>query len=611
MPFTDYVAFPGSEKLPHPRAELLAPLADDARFAITIMLRDDERAIVRDYLDSVGLTSVEDRGETLRVAGSAAQFQSAFRVSLAEARVDGQVIRHRSGSIMVPKELVGPVTAILDLDSRPQARPHLTLSPRTATAYTIPQLAARYGAPTSGVGTLGTIGIISLGGGVSPADVSGAGEDPSLTAVKLVDGATNAYTGDPNSADAENALDEQISGFAAAKRIIYIAPNTDGGFVDAILAAVNDCSVISVSWGSEEANWTQQAVAAMEQAFAKAVAAGISVFVASGDSGSSDGGSGLNVDYPAASPNVCGCGGTTITGAQVGQETAWADGGGGYSKLASRPAWQSGSNPMRGVPDLAADADPSTGWIIYLKGEVQFGGTSCVAPFMAGMCELLQRQTGKKFGNFAQTIAPFASVACIDITQGSNGAYKAGTGWDPCTGWGAPICVAMLQPLGGTAPQPTPPTKLTVNPTIPRGVVAGVPAQFSAIANLAGATFIWSFDGVTGSGQSVVKIFAQQGTFTGSVTASAAGQTATSAFTVVVTAPSTPKPGPTPPRQLQPDPTKPLGGFLAWLCGYGSWQGDPVPPQAQIQTEVTAFLPWLQEVQWTNPVNKTSGTGLA
>ena len=209
-----------------------------------------------------------------------------------------------------------------------------------------------------------------------------------------VDGATNSPSGDPASADGEVNLDIQVAGAVApASRIaVYFTPNTDQGFYDAISAAIHDKtrkpSVISISWGMPEDRWTPQAMNAFNALFHDAALLGIAVCVAAGDNGSSDGETdGANhVDFPASSPWVLGCGGTTLieSNGQVSSETVWNDGsqggatGGGVSQHFSKPAYQQkinvplpiDSNPTgRGVPDVAGNADPDTGYFVIVGDE--------------------------------------------------------------------------------------------------------------------------------------------------------------------------------------------------------------------------------------------------
>src|SRR6202011_1072179 len=196
-----------------------------------------------------------------------------------------------------------------------------------------------------------------------------------------------------------------------AKIVVYFAPNTDAGFLDAITTAIHDTthkpSVISISWGGPESSWTAQAMTAMDDAFQAAASLGITVCVASGDNGSSDGvaGGGDHVDFPASSSFVLACGGTSLRTQQgaIASETVWNNGagggasGGGISSVFALPAWQKGLSArkgngasiprtMRGVPDVAGDADPATGYNVRVDGsDTVIGGTSAVAPLWAAL----------------------------------------------------------------------------------------------------------------------------------------------------------------------------------------------------------------------------------
>jgi subtilase family serine protease len=190
----------------------------------------------------------------------------------------------------------------------------------------------------------------------------------------------------------------------------------------------------------------------MEQAATAATAAGMIVFAASGDNDSSDGGPNpANVDLPASAPHVIGCGGTSKTATS---ETVWNNDpgnpsgegtGGGFSTLFPLPTWQIGApnGPGRMVPDVAANADPNTGYNIVLHGQpVVIGGTSAVAPLYAG----LFASFGNKFGFITPEL--YLNPVCFnDITQGDNGAFRAGIGPDPCTGIGSPIGLKLANLL--------------------------------------------------------------------------------------------------------------------------------------------------------------------
>ena len=251
--------------------------------------------------------------------------------------------------------------------------------------------------------------------------------------------------------------------------VVYFAPNTNRGFANAVLAAVHDTqrkpSIISISWGTAEERWPLGARRLMNQSLQAAAAMGVSVFVAAGDSGSSDGvpGRRAHVDFPASSPFAVGCGGTHLrgTGGQIANETVWNDPGdgatgGGVSALFAVPAYQASINPTsanstghgRGVPDVAGDASPLTGYNVLVDGAAgPIGGTSAVAPLWAALVARIQQQIG-------YSVAPILPAlyatpqAFHDITVGSNGAYSAKRGWDACTGLGSPNGTALAAALG-------------------------------------------------------------------------------------------------------------------------------------------------------------------
>jgi len=283
-----------------------------------------------------------------------------------------------------------------------------------------------------------------------------------------VDGGSNS-PGDPSGADGEVELDIQVAGSAApgANIAVYFAPNSDQGFVDAITTAVHDLtnkpSVLSISWGGPESSWSQSSVTALDNACQSAGALGVTITVASGDSGSSDGTNGTVVDFPASSPHVLACGGTELfaNGTAIAEEVVWDDqpqggaSGGGFSGVFPVPTWQASALPAgstgRGVPDVSGDASPETGYNIVVDGQPEVvGGTSAVAPLYAGLIALINQQLTSQNEPSAGFINPMLyqnTSDFNDITQGNNGAYSAGPGWDACTGLGSPKGAALLSAL--------------------------------------------------------------------------------------------------------------------------------------------------------------------
>jgi kumamolisin len=192
---------------------------------------------------------------------------------------------------------------------------------------------------------------------------------------------------------------------------------------------------------------------------------GITITVASGDNGSSDGvADGKNhVDFPASCPYVLATGGTHLVTAKgvITGETVWNGGaqggatGGGYSSVFPRPDWQSTdvTQNNRGVPDVAGNADPETGYNILVDGqEMVVGGTSAVAPLWAGLVVLMGLKLNRRLGFINPLLYGMDQGSDFrDITKGTNGEYSAEPGWDACTGLGTPRGAALLQALTGAS----------------------------------------------------------------------------------------------------------------------------------------------------------------
>lgn len=455
---------------------------------------------------------------TLVLRGPAAKMEQAFGVTLHTY----QHLKHNKhfhcyqGAISVPADHAPRIEAILGLDTRPIAYSHLRWLGGKAEAqgvirasaagasYSPPQVAALYGFPQNLTGTGQTIGILELGGGYEASDITTFFQSlgltpPTVTAVS-VDGGTNVPGGDPTGADGEVALDIQVAGAIApgAKIVVYFSPNTDQGFIDTITTAVHDTTnkpgVLSISWGGPESGWSAASRTSLDNACQSAAALGVTITVASGDNGSTDGGTGNNVDFPASSPHVLACGGTRLTGsgATISSEIVWNDQpsggatGGGVSTVFALPTWQANANVPkastntggRGVPDVSGDASPESGYSVLVDGQQQVvGGTSAVAPLWAGLITLVNQgrvQAGLATAGFINPTLYATPAALRDITSGSNGTFKAATGWDACTGLGSPNGTAVLQALdtgastsapgggstgsgGGTAPTTPPP----------------------------------------------------------------------------------------------------------------------------------------------------------
>lgn len=326
--------------------------------------------------------------------------------------------------------------------------------PRAATPqswWSVPALLTTYDWPI-GLPGGGTIGIVELGGGYAASDLdaffSSIGVlSPDVTDVS-VDGTTNSPTPGADSPDVEVALDIEVAAAAyqaatGKRATVRVYWSQDIGAAIARCAA-DGCATCSISWGADEADWGTAAAVQLQDQILAAVRAGTMVFAAAGDNDSSDGGPGAaNVDLPASAPNAIGCGGTSKPPGG-GPETVWnnepgksngSGTGGGFSTIFPTTLWKPGMPTRPGlgrmVPDVAACADPETGYRIYVHGAwTVVGGTSAVAPLYAGLAAACAKRHGVGY-------ALWRNPSCFDdVTFGDNGAYAATVGPDPCTGLG-------------------------------------------------------------------------------------------------------------------------------------------------------------------------------
>ncbi|MEV5715596.1 S53 family peptidase [Amycolatopsis mediterranei] len=514
------VALPGSERVALSDVEIVDPVAPEERITVTVLLR--RRSSIPDQLiegpDTLSRAALADRhgadpadveavrvamsgagltvvgtdlpSRRVTVAGTAEALMRTFGAELQIVRdASGFQHRARSGELRLPAALDGIVIAVLGLDNRPQAEARFRASqPEAARSFRPDALGKVYGFPANTDGAGQTIAIVELGGGFRQSELDTYFDGLGIPAPRVVavgvDGGQNLPSGDAGSADGEVLLDIEVAGALAsgARQVVYFAPNTDRGFVDAVTTAVHadpTPAAVSISWGAPEDKWTAQARRAFDAALADAAALGVTVTAAAGDRGSADGegGGGLHTDFPASSPHLLACGGTKLAvadGGTVASETVWNGGdrggatGGGVSVAFGLPAYQRNAGvdkrrktgkPGRGVPDVAAVADPATGYEVLVDGErLVFGGTSAVAPLWAALVARLTQALGRPLGllNTAlyDGVQPGRTQPGFrDVTEGDNdisgehGPYPARAGWDACTGLGVPDGEALLAAL--------------------------------------------------------------------------------------------------------------------------------------------------------------------
>lgn len=415
------------------------------------------------------------------LAGPADRMEAAFSTRLHRYSSPRGEYRGRSGHVHVPAKVAPAIEAVLGLDDRPQAHsacravPHERVEQARSTSFTPTRIAELYDFPRHLDGSGQRIAVIELGGGFRRSRLQRYFEKlgrpmPKITAVS-VDGVRNR-PGVDQTADGEVVLDVEVIGAIApgAEQLVYFAPTSDRGFVDAVTTALFDPrspSVLSISWGQAEDQWTEQGRRALDQAFQAAAVLGVTVCAASGDYGWTDGVTGrqAHVDYPAASPYVLACGGThlEVIDGDIA-EVVWNDHdgnatGGGVSSFYDLPSWQRRARVPRsvdrggsgrGVPDVAGNADPETGYLIG-DGLVDhpFGGTSAVAPLWAALIAQLNQQLGARAGFLNPLLYEQVDRSVFnDVAKGGNGAYRARRlSWDACTGHGTPRGRALLEAL--------------------------------------------------------------------------------------------------------------------------------------------------------------------
>ncbi|HEY1784886.1 MAG TPA: S53 family peptidase [Pirellulales bacterium] len=345
--------------------------------------------------------------------------------------------------------------------------------------FSVPELARLYNFPPDLDGSGQTIGIIALGGGYRASDLDAYFADlmlpcPKVTAVSVL-GARNMPGSASNDVDEMVTMNLEVAAAVAPKAhiVVYFAPADPDGFIEAVRTAVHDeehsLSVLLISWGSPERNWTKTAMNQMDQVLQSAAARNITVVCDVGNSGATDGVADgqMHVDFPASSPWVLACGGTHLTaaGGTISAETVWNDGergatGGGVSRIFPTPDWQQTAKESadfeligRGLPDVAANASPSSGYRLYVEGKkVVLGGTSAATPLWAGLIALVNQGCGRNVGNINPilygTIGPKGLLRTIAGGKKELGHIKRsadGHAWNVFSGWGSPDGAKLLE----------------------------------------------------------------------------------------------------------------------------------------------------------------------
>jgi kumamolisin len=485
---------------PHDR-----PKIDASQFAQQYGAGEDAVDAVKSLAAKYGLTivKIDAPRRVVELSGTVSDLEQAFGTELHDSVIGTHTYRSRRGPLSLPSDAYPHIEAVLGLDNRPVAKPRLR--PHSVGVGYYPQeVAALYSFP-AGDGAGQTIALIELGGNLGQDDLTtyfraaGLTRMPDVRSVNVGTHAPVLY-GQDSESDGEVMLDIEVVGAIApgATIVVYFADNTDQGFYEAVSQAIHDpaTTAVSISWGSPEKGWSEQSMEAWNSLGQSATLLQVPIFVAAGDHGCADevttdaGYDGQrHVDFPGTCTDgvIC-CGGTRLQSDQgtITAETVWNDGdgwatGGGVSTYFPVPDWQKGLSAedgsplhMRGVPDIAAVADPRTGIKVRSNGaDGVTGGTSAVAPQWAALTALLSQQLGRKVGFFLPVLYQKPS-ATHDIVKGNNSVfgipgYSARAGWDACTGLGSPNGLQLLALLGGSTLPSTQPVPLGNPPVPPQG----------------------------------------------------------------------------------------------------------------------------------------------
>lgn len=455
------------------------------------------------------VTSNEPASARLGLGGTVADISDAFGVKLFDYSHPKLGDFHaRTGPVMLPAELGDAITGVFGLNNhrilRRLPQRHQTFDARMPSGsqsrpWFIPtELATIYNFPDADASSQ-CIGLLEFGGGVEESDVTAYFQKLGVPApgiqIVAVDGVSTDPTADPDSTG-EVMLDVDVAGALAggAKVAVYFSTFDEKGLVDILSTVINDSAndpaVLSVSWGWDENQpfnngilWSAAAIDHVNQSLLAVAQLGITVCVSTGDDGAEaqvkDGHA--HVNFPATSPYVLAVGGTTLharkgaNGQMAVTEVVWNDGpgsggGGGVSDITPVPSWQEGKVPRsinpgefagRAIPDVAANADPNTGYLVMNGGKFGIvGGTSASAPLWASLITRINALTGARTGNFNALLYGSIGPAGVlrDITSGNNdtdglldGQFAAGPGYDACTGWGVPDGAKLLAALKSPA----------------------------------------------------------------------------------------------------------------------------------------------------------------
>ncbi len=474
------------QEINDPNSQYYGQSITPAQFAISYAPTQAQINSVVSYLQSAGFTgvSVEPNGLLISASGTAAMAMAAFNTTLEQVLMNGQTLYVNTSPAEVPQALGGLVTAVLGLNTVGTMSSQIATpqAPQYLVSYTPSQFQTIYSATNVAPAKNAKIAIMAEG------NVTGVLSDLRIAEKAFglpqvpVDVVQVGVASDDVSGVDEWDLDTQYStGMAQQVKELYIYDTTSLSDSDLALefsrwATDDKAKAGSASLGECEVfPYLDGSMIVDDNTFLEAAAQGQTFFASAGDTGSfCPVGIGTNgvpagapfVNYPASSPYVIGVGGTTLLTNANGTydtETSWYAGGGGLSQFEGAPYWQSAAVPLlaedntRGVPDVAMDADPESGAVVYVNGAPEgVGGTSLSSPLSLGVWARTISLNPKlgfaaphiySLYDGSTTPGSYPEGGYNDIIVGSNGLYPATPGYDLNTGLGTFIVNQFTQDL--------------------------------------------------------------------------------------------------------------------------------------------------------------------
>lgn len=434
-------------------------------------------AALIDYFQSHQLKIANENTtrRTITISGALGDFQQAFGIGFTDYQNEqGQSYRMHNEEPIMPEELKSLISYIEGLHNMPPVRSRADAEAETASkttaetaflGYTPLEIAEAYDFP-EGDGEGETIGIIELGGAYIPSDMEKYFSDLGMSVPNIQTVGTDKNDSIAN--DLEVTLDIQVVGalLPKATMVLYYGSSLITAIKEAIYDPNHKPSVLSVSWAGSEFNYSVAELNEMNQLCYQASLMGITIVAASGDQGAYNSKNYLNVSVPSSLPFVLGCGGTrlTIADGQNQEEIIWNElatkrgaSGGGFSARFPVPSYQANAvanyhfykTNSAGVPDIAANADASSGYKTLYNGHYfAEGGTSAATPVWASLLVRLNQNLGCRLGFVNEVLYKYAGTEMFrQVIEGNNGFYQGAPYWNPCTGLGSPKGKAILTAL--------------------------------------------------------------------------------------------------------------------------------------------------------------------